>query len=374
MIAVAVAFQGTWCESNRKYRYRSQKFKRQRHATVLAHRGLIAALLVATIIAVLSPLKSPPALVQGVILTALFMAPVMLFVLLPAYRASADKSKPDKTLFAGSKFAGSKLAESKSAGTAEQRVKTNPAPKVSAVRANANQRVDLWLEPSSSDVKPPTSETASTRRSAPRTSSKKMYDSADPVSTQDGRDDADSGLDETLSLDQTLSLEQQMENIDDAVLHLDLGLDGYTDIYSDPVDDGLSDHDRATNTAIAMARDSIRSGSELTQSSGGKMLARSYGELTELVAGLHKDKIRLQKLVIAQKAVLDAEKQSHQKTRVLAKDAMTVMRKARDGQRVAEKLARRERSERKRLEADYVKVRKQLENALSTRPKSVIDI
>ena len=371
MIAVAVAFQGTWWESKRKYRYRSQKFKRRRHATVLAHRALIAALLVATIIAALSPLDSPPAFVQGVILTALFMAPIILFVLLPAHRASADKSKPDSTFIAGSE----------SDGTPEQRVKTRPAtvktrpaPNVSAVRSNANQRVDLWLEPSSGDLKPRTSDTASTRRSAPLTSSQKMYDSPDPVSTQDGRNDANSGLDETLSLDQTLSLEQQMENIDDAVLHLDLGLDGYTDIYSDPVDDGLSDHDRATNTAIAMARDSIRSGSELAHTSGEKMLARSYGELTELVAGLHKDKIRLQKLVIAQKAVLDAEKQSHQKTRVLAKDAMTVMRKARDGQRVAEKLARRERSERKRLEADYGKVRKQLENALSTRPKSVIDI
>ena len=314
----------------------------------------MAALLVAAIIAFASPIEFLPPLAQGVILTALFIAPVILFVLLPALRASAHKSEPSSSFFAGSE----PVAGAKKIG------ETRSTPDASAVRSKSNQRVDLWLEP-------PSGAAASTRHSVPLTSNSRVYASNDFASMQDSLDNADSGLDETLSLDQTLSLEQQMENIDDAVLHLDLGLDGYTDIYSDPVDDGLTEHDRATNAAISMARDSIRSGSRLTNTSSDKMLARSYGELTELVAGLHKDKIRLQKLVIAQKAVLDAEKQSHQKTRVLAKDAMTVMRKARDGQRVAEKLARRERSERKRLEADNVKMRKQLENALSTRPKSV---
>ena len=227
--------------------------------------------------------------------------------------------------------------------------------------------MDLWLDTQVNEATwTPDSEVVSHRN--------QLYAGAEQNSANDSLKTEDAGLDETLSLDQTLSLEQQMENIDDAVLHLDLGLDGYTDIYSDAVDDGLTDHDRATNAAISMARDSIRSGSELTKSNGDNLLARSYGELTELVAGLHKDKIRLQKLVIAQKAVLDAEKQSHQKTRVLAKDAMSVMRKAREGQRIAEKLARRERSQRKRLEEDYVNVRKQLDNALSTRPKSAIDI
>ena len=227
--------------------------------------------------------------------------------------------------------------------------------------------MDLWLDTQVSDAR-------WTEDNEVVPQSNQLYASVDQISANESLNTGDAGLDETLSLDQTLSLEQQMENIDDAVLHLDLGLDGYTDIYSDAVDDGLTDHDRATNAAISMARNSIRSGSALTKSNGDNLPARSYGELTELVAGLHKDKIRLQKLVIAQKAVLDAEKQSHQKTRVLAKDAMMVMRKAREGQRIAEKLARRERSQRKRLEEDYVKVRKQLDNALSTRPKSVLDL
>ena len=362
IIALVVAFQGTWLESGRKHKHRSRKFKRRHNAIVWTHRALIAALPVAAIIAFLSPVEFPPAFVQGVILTALFMAPVILLLLLPALRVSEDRSKPASTLFAGSQ----------SDGKVKQRVEKRPTPDISAARVHKRQHVDLWLEKPDRDA-------TSTQESDLLTSGNRLYASVDQTSpngrlNNDRPDDADSGLDETLSLDQTLSLEEQMANIDDAVLHLDLGLDGYTDIYSDPVDDGLTDHDRATNAAISMARDSIRSGSELTRSSGDKMLARSYGELTELVAGLHKDKIRLQKLVIAQKAVLDAERQSHQKTKVLAKDAMTVMRKARDGQRIAEKLARRERNKRKRVEADYIKVRKQLENALSTRPKSVIDI
>lgn len=86
-----------------------------------------------------------------------------------------------------------------------------------------------------------------------------------------------------------------------------------------------------------------------------------------MVTQLHKEKIRLHKLVIAQKAVIESEKLSHEKTRVLAKDAVTIMRRARKGQEFAEKIARRERSERQRLESDNVKLQRQLKNALSTR-------
>ena len=357
VIAVLVAFNGTWRESRRKHKHRSRKFKRRRNAIVLTHQALIASLLLAPIIAFFSPIEFPPALAQGVILTALFMLPVVLFVLMPALKAPVDTSKQRNN----------SVQNHKPDERAKQREVKNQAPDSSLARAHRSQSVDLWLDTQVSDA-------TYTEDSEVVRHSNKLYASVDQISSNDSLKTADAGLDETLSLDQTLSLEQQMENIDDAVLHLDLGLDGYTDIYSDAVDDGLTDHDRATNAAISMARDSIRSGSQLTRSNGDNLPARSYGELTELVAGLHKDKIRLQKLVIAQKAVLDAEKQSHQKTRVLAKDAMSVMRKAREGQRIAEKLARRERSQRKRLEADYIKMRKQLENALSTRPKSVIDL
>ena len=357
VIAVLVAFNGTWRESGRKHKHRSRKFRRRRNAIVLTHRALIASLLLATIIAFFSPIEFPPALAQGVILTALFMVPVVLFVLKPALKAPVDTSKQRNN----------SIQDDEPDKTSKQRKANNQAPDISSARAHRNQSVDLWLDTQVSDAR-------WTEDSDVVPQSNQLYASVDQISANESLNTGDAGLDETLSLDQTLSLEQQMENIDDAVLHLDLGLDGYTDIYSDAVDDGLTDHDRATNAAISMARNSIRSGSALTKSNGDNLPARSYGELTELVAGLHKDKIRLQKLVIAQKAVLDAEKQSHQKTRVLAKDAMMVMRKAREGQRIAEKLARRERSQRKRLEEDYVKVRKQLDNALSTRPKSVLDL
>ena len=94
--------------------------------------------------------------------------------------------------------------------------------------------------------------------------------------------------------------------------------------------------------------------------------SRTQGELVDLVSGLNSDKIKLQKLVIAQKAAIESQRQLHLRTRILAKDALTVMRVAREGQRVAEKIARRERSKRQRIAEDYVKVRNQLRNAMST--------
>lgn len=115
-------------------------------------------------------------------------------------------------------------------------------------------------------------------------------------------------------------------------------------------------HDRQT----ALSTDLITSVSTTTDIS--KLDSQ---EINQLVTTLTKDKLRLQKLVIAQQAAIESERQSHDKSRTVARDAIRIMRDARDAQKMAEKLARRERTERKRIEQQYKSVASALDNALS---------
>ena len=170
---------------------------------------------------------------------------------------------------------------------------------------------------------------------------------------------------DSASSDHTLSVDEQMHNIDRSVGHVDIGADKFA---------GSSD-ERAPQSKLhaakpeqnAIAQKIVESDHALRTSNQETMPATSSGELTEMVMGLQKDKIKLQKLVIAQKAVIDTERQRSQKAQVMTQDAMTVMRKAREGARVAIRVAQRERRERLRLGADNAKIRKQLENAMSAK-------
>ena len=96
-------------------------------------------------------------------------------------------------------------------------------------------------------------------------------------------------------------------------------------------------------------------------------LTKLVGELTKLVVSLQREKLMLEKLVMAQLVVIEDEKQMHRKTKVIAHEAITVMRRATDRERGAMKIARHERRKRQRLEDGSAKACSQLENALSTR-------
>jgi len=96
-----------------------------------------------------------------------------------------------------------------------------------------------------------------------------------------------------------------------------------------------------------------------------ELAAMTTGELNSLVTTLQKDKGRLQKLVIAQHAVIESERESHNRSRDVARDAIRIMRDAQSGQRMAEKVARRERTERQRVEREYERVANVLQNAMS---------
>jgi len=93
--------------------------------------------------------------------------------------------------------------------------------------------------------------------------------------------------------------------------------------------------------------------------------AMSSDELSSLVTTLQIDKSKLQKLVIAQHAVVESLRESNNRSRDLTKDAIKVMYDAQAAQKLAEKIARRERTERQRVQRDYERVANILENAMS---------
>lgn len=165
--------------------------------------------------------------------------------------------------------------------------------------------------------------------------------------------------------DHTQSVEEQMHNIDRSVDHVDIGAEELADNSDDRALQSKLQAPESEQNELAVIRKMSISNHAPLGADQETMPAISHGELTEMVAGLQKDKIKLQKLVIAQKAVIETEKQLRQNANVMTHDAMTVLRRTRDGARVAIRVARQERRERLRFEADNAKVRRQLENAMS---------
>jgi hypothetical protein len=166
-------------------------------------------------------------------------------------------------------------------------------------------------------------------------------------------------------LDQTLSMDEQMESLDELVEYHDIGAD---ELDVNAGGDSLPTEDQGNplENAIAIAREAMLEDQALVANTREQLPAKSRQQLMEMVVRLQSDKMKLQKLVIAQKSVIESEKQSHARTRIVVKDAISVMRHARHGQRVAEKIARRERTLRQTLESDNTKLRRALDNALST--------
>lgn len=91
----------------------------------------------------------------------------------------------------------------------------------------------------------------------------------------------------------------------------------------------------------------------------------SRNELKSIVVQLSAEKRKYQKLVIAQKATLAAEREDHERTREIAVEATERLKRSRLEQRTAEKLARRERAQRLKLESRLDNVTAALMNAQS---------
>ena len=88
-------------------------------------------------------------------------------------------------------------------------------------------------------------------------------------------------------------------------------------------------------------------------------------EVVRLVNGLRVDRKRLQRLVIAQRAAHESERQAHERTRTVARDAVRLAHTSRASQRLAEKAVRRERRDRTRAEEKYARVANALHSVMS---------
>ena len=132
--------------------------------------------------------------------------------------------------------------------------------------------------------------------------------------------------------------------------------------HSSDLKQGESEASTQTQNAVAVEMESSEADNFSSRADQEAIPATSYSELSDRVARLQNDKIKLQKLVIAQKSVINFEQQRFKKAQALSKNALLIMRKAKDGAHIAIRVAKNERTERLRLEADNAKAQRQLEN------------
>jgi len=157
--------------------------------------------------------------------------------------------------------------------------------------------------------------------------------------------------------DTPADIQEQLDRASELVKSYDIG---ETDYLVSEEDLEQSRHKLTADEPV-----SIDSALTIVNISNTELSTMSTGEISNLITSLRIDKTRLQKLVIAQQSAIESERTAHDQSRIVARDAIKIMRDAREGQKLAEKIARRERAQRQRVELQYRKVEKALNNAMS---------
>lgn len=336
-IAAILIFQGTWLDNGFAARGRPKKFQRRLKAKVLIHRSLIVSLLFATFIVFTSTLTVLSQLVQGLLVTVLLMLPVLAYLLLAYLFTEVLNWRGEKTPPAVNTFEQHVLQNS-----------TEPARHMAHSFQSGKQSPTFKhgipeLATQFHDVEP---HQVTPLKKLGNGSSEEHSDSA---------------------IDHTLNLDEQMDSIDRSVDHADIGAEALADISEFSVPSSVSHTHVPRQNTLAAAQEDFESDLALRTADQETSPITQYGELTKMVVRLQNEKIKLQKLTIAQKAMIETERRRNQKSQVMAQDAMTVMRSARKKANDAIKIARYERRKRQRLEADYAKARVQIENAMSAK-------
>ena len=405
--------------------YRSKRSSRRFKNRLLIARWLVVALLLSTIITKLKPLAAMPPALQGLVLLGFLCAPLLplLFGLslwrrysdsleqkrTPAEESSINAEYLTQALKQKSNESGNSAHNGHStldpgAASQTQKKQNNAAsmqrPSVELSAENGKQSfTDLAAVASKAKIAPAETQhnsiqapTASVNLNADEHPDNKLEETlADQtldgtyLAEADQTMDASSFLDQTLNasdlLDQTVNAETaldpdstvsvHMQNFDTAHDYHDVGVDDKlaqklaTKSPSDKIPEKTMESS-PVDTAIALAKREFAEKQNAKSAEPNQYLSTtSATELKQLVSALQSDKTKLQKLVIAQQAVISSERDSHAKTRTLAKDAVKIMRNARESQKAAEKLARRERAKRLRIQDEYMKTRSALKNALS---------
>lgn len=362
ILAMALVIQGDWLGADDAAKLRSRKSQKRYMTKVWMHRSLILSLCLGTLIAHVVSVPAIPALIVGLALTAVFMLPYIIYKLFfkPQSRRSrqADPNAARPSNRSSNQPVKSKIAKNASAQAANNVNTEIPAATVTNITdSSATKQPQQPQQPQHDNQNNEAVAHQSARIAHVEQAEPHSKSIADLPEAPDSSS-VESILDHTINVDEGLTVATQMENLDDAIEHHDLGEDS-----NEPASAATS-----LDNAISLAQGAMQGNAMSRETDINTLPAKSNQELTAMVASLQSDKMKLQKLVIAQKAVIESEKQSHDQTRVMADDAVIIMRRAREGQRTAQKIARRERAERTRLEQDNAKLKKQLQNAMSTLP------
>ncbi|MBX2879875.1 MAG: hypothetical protein KTR32_08085 [Granulosicoccus sp.] len=333
--------------------------------TIITARFTVAALILATIITMIRPVPGVGALFQGLVITFICLIPLIIFHLVSTvrhlifsktkrssrrkrrvnYRRASERETldHDQTIDV-SQLSGQDTASIETA-VGELEADAEPVPVVSRP---LDTTVSNMKQQAQDDL------TRSKRKSKSRRTGVTATILEDQATQKLEQPDPDY---EVFEEKQDPELKEQMDRVSTLVKSYDLG---------DEKSGSARRRSRAIHDNSATAISAKDQPTEL-ESHNEKALQVSRTEaLRKVIATLQDDKRKLQRLVIAQQAAFDSERQSHERTRHVARDAIKVMRDARSGQRMAEKIARRERAERRRLEKEYTKVTRALKNAMST--------
>lgn len=346
------------------------------HATTVS-RWLVCSLLIGTLLTLLFPLQNEKQIVQGLVITVICMIPVLLFILF----SSA------KNLFGRKSTASSDVAPNMASDMA--RDDFSRASNSETAGAGVNQSTAFTMQPAApANAQLPKAIAAKNAQSLFESSRDNLRRTKDPISSneQDSSNDLDSqNADKYDEISDMLDDDTMLTGLEDTIVDEGV-MQGQLHRVSTAVDnyelggqqDNASLHERrkAESTAAVanVASDEPASNSVDTKgldtSSVEKSSLTPNAEkvlvLNNKITVLQQDKKKLQRLVIAQQAAFDSERQSHERSRTVAKEAVKVMRDARESQRMATKIARVERSKRKNLEEKYKNVNKILVNVLST--------
>jgi len=309
----------------------SSSWKSRRRRRIIRGRIAVVSLLLATIITELFPVEGLNVIVQGLLVTAAIMIPACLvhWFLSARYGDGRDematrrKRRSDEALSLAANEPSSATRRTKRSGSNE----LNEAPSESS----GPQEVPVAARPQ-----------------APQAPDLTLVNSRPSVSSAVHKAASDDGQE---------NVSEHLARVSNYVQSHDLDNAGY--VAPDAPDSNRQARDNRAQR--------VASGAEMvpTSSHPSDLAKLSTQQIQELVTSLSKDKNRLQRLVIAQQASIESEREAHDQTRTLTRDAIKVMRSARAAQKHAEKLARRERSERQRIEQQYKKVASSLRNAMS---------
>jgi len=333
--------------------YAAKSIKSRRRRKILLGRLTVFVLPVAAMAALISPVPDTSNIVKGLLFSAAVLIPALLVYTYLNIRYKSHRYT-DSDIIARESGNGtdnaadnadnideikdSVSAEQLSSRSSSHRAQINP------IKPDAQDlpSINLGAEPASTAAT--SAKSATQPAAAPSLLMKERAPAASTASTAEGTDSP-------------AEVQEQLDRVSDLIDSHDLGNSDYS-----LSDDDLEQRRFSLSTDVPLSIDSALATVDKSTTELSKM---STTQISELVTTLRTDKTRLQKLVIAQQASIESERKAHDQSRVVARDAIKIMRDARNGQKFAEKLARRERAERKRVEQQYKKVATALDNAMS---------